>query len=164
MAEISIKFLCGLRGYHEYSSVWTPVENEVLRVQQERNNPHDHYAIAALKQQHSRQQIVGHFPRKISRFMWFIINHGAAVSVKVVDILQRRSPIVQGGLEIPIEVCIVIPLSDENKKAHDTYKTLIAENYEEPVDGNFPDVTASVLADLQMSSESDTDEEEDDCD
>ena len=57
-----------------------------------------------------------------------------------------------------------MPLSDENKKALDTYKTLIADNYEEPVNGNFPDVTASVLADLQMLSESDTDEEEDDCD
>ena len=138
------------------------MQNEVLRVQQERNNTHDHYAIAALKQQQlrSRQQVVGHLPREISRFTWFIIDHGATVSAKVVDIQQRRSPLVQGGLEIPIEVCVVMPLSDENNKALDTYKTLIEKNYEEPVNGNFPDVTASVLADLEMSSESDTDTED----
>ena len=92
--------------------------------------------------------------------MWFVINHGAAVSVKVVDINYRRLPLVQGGLEIPIEVCVVMPLSDVNKSAHDTYRTLINENYEEPVNGNFSDVTATVLADLQTSSQSETEDEE----
>ena len=156
MADISTRFLCGLRGYHEYCHVWTPVENEVFCVRQEKRNPHDYYAIAALKQ----QQVVSHLPREISRFTWFIINHGAAVSVKVVDINYRRSPLVQGGLEIPIEVCVVMPLSDANKRALDTYRTLINENYEEPVNGNFPDVTATVLADLHTSSESETEDEE----
>ena len=161
MADISIKFLCGLRGYHEYCSVWTPVLNEVLRAKQENSNPHNHYAIAVTKQHGLRQQVIGHLPREISRFTWFIIDHGASVSVKVVDVHQRRSPLVQGGLEIPIEVCIVMKLSDENKKALETYKTLIGENYEEPdADGKFPDFTASVLAGLEMSSESDTDEED----
>ena len=154
--EISTRFLCGLRGYHEYCHEWTPVQNEVLCVQQERRNPHDYYAIAAIKQ----QQVVGHLPKEISRFTWFIINRGAAVSVKVVDINYRRSPLVQGGLEIPIEVCVVMPLSDANKRALDKYRTLVTENYEEPVNGNFSDATATVLAHLYASSESETDDEE----
>ena len=153
MADISMKFLCGFRGFH------APVLNEVLRVKQEQNNPHDHYAIAVIKQHGLRQQVVGHLAREISRFTWFIINHGASVSVKVVDVHQRRSPLVQGGLEIPIEVCVVMKLSDDNKKVLETYKTLTIENYEEPVDGHFPDITPRVLADLESTSESDTDEE-----
>ena len=50
MADLKIMFLRGLRGYHEYRSAWSPILNEVLRVRQERNNPYDCYAIAALKQ------------------------------------------------------------------------------------------------------------------
>ena len=156
MADVSIKFLCGLRGYYEYCSVWRPVQDEILCVQQERNNPYDPYAVAALKQ----QRVVGHLPREISRFTWFIISHGTVVSVKVVDIHQRRSPLVQGGLEIPVEVYVAMQLSDENQKALDIYRSLIHENYEEPVNGNFPDVTAAVLADLETSSESDTEDED----
>ena len=108
---------------------------------QEKHNPHDYYDIAALKQ----QQVVVHFPKEISQFTWFIINHGAAVSMKVVDINYRRSPLVQGGLEIPIEVCVVMPLSDANKRVLDTYMTLNNEIYEGPVNGNFPEVTAQLL-------------------
>ena len=80
-------------------------------------------------------------------FLPLVINHGpgAAVFVKVVDINSRRSLLVQGGSEIVIKLCVVMPLSDVNQKALDTYTTLINENYEEPVNGNFPDVTASVL-------------------
>ena len=37
---------------------------------------------------------------------------------------------------------------------------MINENYEEPVNGNFPDVTSTVLADLHTSSESETEDEE----
>ena len=82
--------------------------------------------------------------------------------MEVVDInyMYRRSPPVQGGLEIPIEVCGVMPLSDVNKKAFYMYTTLIDEKYEEPVNGNFPDVPAPVLADLQTLSESQTEDEE----
>ena len=82
--------------------------------------------------------------------------------VQVVDVNHRRSPLVQGGLEIPIEVSIVMPYSDVNKQALEIYRTLISEHYEEPVDGNFADATAAVLAGINTSStdESDVDTEE----
>ena len=164
MADLNITFLCGLRGYHEYRNVWTPTLNEVLRARQERNNPYDRYAIAALKHQSEthREQVVDHLPREISRYTWFIINHGAEVLVQVVDVNHRRSFLVQGGLEIPIEVSIVMPYLDANKQALEIYRTLISEHYEEPVDGNFADATAAILAEINASStdESDTDTEE----
>ena len=159
--DLKITFLCGLRGYHEYRTVWNPVLNEKLHARQQRNNPHDRYAIAALYRQPEtgREEIVGHLPREVSRFTSFIINHGAAVSVQVVDVNYRRSPLVQGGLEITIEVSVVMPSSDANKQAIEIYRTLIGEHYEEPTDRKFPDATAAILAGINPD-ESDTDTEE----
>ena len=53
-----------------------------------------------------------------------------------------------------------MPLSDANKRALDKYRTLGTENYEEPINGDFSDATATVLADLHTSSESETEDEE----
>ena len=51
--------------------------------------------------------VVGHhLPREVSRFTYFIISHGARVFCKVVEVNPRRSPLIQGGLEIPIEVTV----------------------------------------------------------
>ena len=83
--------------------------------------------------------------------MWFIIYHRAAVSVRVVDVNHRRS-LVQGGLEIPIEVSIVMPHSDVNKHALETYATLISEHK-----GKFADAAANILVGMASSTdESDT--------
>ena len=51
-------------------------------------------------------------------YTWFIINHGATVSGKVVDINYRRSPLVQGGLEIPTELlCCYATIRREQESA-----------------------------------------------
>ena len=78
--------------------------------------------------------------------------------MKVVDINYRQSPLVKGGLEIPIEICVVMPPSDAIKRALYIYRTLNNETYKEPVNGNFPDVTATVLADCHTSSELETED------
>ena len=51
-------------------------------------------------------------------------------------------------------------LSGANENTLHTYKTLINENYEQPINGNFADVTATVLAELHTSSESETEDKE----
>ena len=94
--------------------------------------------------------MVGHLPREILRFSWFIINHGAVTAVKVVDVNRRKSPLVQGGLEIPVKVIVAMPFSTANKQALDKYNILVSDNYEEP----------SILSDLE--GDSDTDESETD--
>ena len=47
-------------------------------------------------------QAVGHLPREISRFCTFFFDYGGELSAAVRDPKYRRSPIPQGGLEIPI--------------------------------------------------------------
>ena len=99
--SLRFSFLCGLRGYHEYRSVWTPSIGEELAAKTESHNIHDRYAIAALKLLPGtiRLSVVGHLPREISRFTYYIIIYGARVSCQVTDIHHCRSPLVQGGLE-----------------------------------------------------------------
>ena len=106
--DCSLMFLSGLRGYHEYRPVWTPQLNEVLPTIHERTNPHDHYAIAARKRLTGciGESTVGHLPKEISRVTRFIMLYGGVVTVKILDTHHRRLPLVQGGLEIPIQVIL----------------------------------------------------------
>ena len=45
--NLSLSFLCGLRGYHEYRAIWTPVLHEILPTILETVTTYDRYAIAA---------------------------------------------------------------------------------------------------------------------
>ena len=131
---LNLAFPCGLRGLHVYKELWNPRLNEKLDTIHEENNPHDRYAVAAIRETVSRLTpvVVGHLPREISRFTRFIILHGATVKVKVSNTKYRRSPLIQGGLEIPIEVELHMENSAENQQALSKYLTLRAENYYEP--------------------------------
>ena len=51
-----------IRGYHAYMDIWTPVENELLRLIPEPTNSVDRKAVAVLKE----DQIVGHIPFNLS--------------------------------------------------------------------------------------------------
>ena len=136
---LNFAFPCGLRGFHVYKELWNPKLNEKLETIHEENNPHDRYAVAAIRKTVSRLRpvVVGHLPREISRFTRFIILHGATVKVKVSDTKYRRSPLIQGGLEIPVEVEVQMENSSENQQALSKYQTLVAENYHEPVNGKY---------------------------
>ena len=149
--KIRLVFLCGLRGYHEYRSIWTPTFHEVLEAKQESGNAYDRFAIACTKKLPSRliESVVGHLPKEVSRYTYYIILHGAKVTAMVIDTHHRRSPLVQGGLEIPIQVTVEMDLTEKNQQCLDRYKTLVGEKYKEPVDGKFEDATDSILQRLK---------------
>ena len=48
--------------------------------------------------------VVGHVPHEIARHIWFALQKGATISATVVDSKPRKSPLVQGGLEILIDM------------------------------------------------------------
>ena len=159
MADVRCSFSCGIRGYHEYRTRWVPVLNEVLEVKHESRNCHDRYAIAVMKHLPGTlvASVVGHLPREISRCTYFIIIHGAKVSCKVMDVHHRRSPLVQGGLEIPCQVILEMEMTDKNSLAIAEYKRLVSEQYQEPVNGKFPDDTQQILQALQSPSDKELD-------
>ena len=48
--------------------------------------------------------MIGHLPREISSATRFFLLRGGMVYLKVTYENYRRSPLIQGGLEIPVEV------------------------------------------------------------
>ena len=154
--EITYRFLCGLRGYHVYNKDWKPRIDEILSAVHEQNNLYDRYAIVAQKKLPGQLEpsTIGHLPKEISRFTRFIIHYGATVTVRVISDNHRRSPLIQGGLEIPVEVSVMMISSENNNAALANYKELVSQNYKEPVDGNFEDVTDMILKEFESDSES----------
>ena len=122
-----------------------------LRCSHERNNIYDRYAIAANKRLCGclADLIIGHLPREISRATSFFLLRGGMVHLKVSDENYRRSPLIvliQGGLEIPVEVICEMDDTPSNTAIMERYKTLVTTYYKEPgQDGQFDDCTKDVL-------------------
>ena len=112
-------------------------------------NPFDRYAIAAMKWLPRRLAdcTIGHLPREISRVIRFFLLRGGVVSVEIVDKNRRRSPIVQGGLEISMKLMAEIDASEKNEAIMKRLKQLITDSYKEPdVEGKFEDCTEKIQA------------------
>ena len=91
-----------------------------------------------------------HLPREISRATRFFLLRGGVVCAKVIGKNHRRSPLVQGGLEIPVQVTAVMDLTERNKAILEKYLQIIVSNYKEPgIDGHFDDCTKEVLKGLE---------------
>ena len=69
----------------------------------------------------------------------------------------ERSPIVQGGLEIPAEITVEMDITEENVQAMKKYEALVEEYYKEPIDGKFEDATAAILQSLKSLASDDED-------
>ena len=60
------------------------------------------------------------------------------------DANHRRSPLVQGGLEIPMRVMVAVELGESKVQAKKRYVELVNEHYEEQVNGLLDHVMTSV--------------------
>ena len=58
--------------------------------------------------------IIGHLPREISRPTRFFLLRGGVAVAEVINTTHRRSPLVQGGLEIPVKVAVEIEATAKN--------------------------------------------------
>ena len=79
-------------------------------------------------------------------------------TVKVLDAHPRKSPLVQGGLEIPIQVIVKMECNSQNKDTLTRYEALVNQCYKKSVDGNFEDATETTPC-ILSDNDSDTDEE-----
>ena len=50
--------------------------------------------------------VVGHIPKELSCYVWYSIQEGAKYDVEVYKKKPMASPLLQGGLEIPIKVSV----------------------------------------------------------
>ena len=89
-----------VRGFHVYKDVWTPTLHECLQTRQDLGNLQDQYAIAVCRGDAAGSRIVGHVPREFSRLFWYFLQNDGEITCQITG-SKRRSPLVQGGLEIP---------------------------------------------------------------
>ena len=104
MATGTFDFITGLRGFRLYRDIWKPSLNQFINFKQERNNRYDRFAVAGKTKLPGTlaASIVGHMPRELSRFIWYAIERGARITATLVSTQAKDSPLVQGGLEIPV--------------------------------------------------------------
>ena len=135
----TLVFSAAVRGFHVYRDVWKPLENEELECLFERHNLFDMFAINTCRLEGG--QIVGHLPREISRPTKFLLDRGAKVTAQLTGTHYRRSPLFQGGLEIPCLVTVTIPQSIKGHMLIQRYQQMVEELYcapkEELIMGNF---------------------------
>ena len=129
----NIIFSAAVRVLYIYKASWRPKEDELLECSHEKYNPYDSCSIKVLKLD-SPAEIVGHLPMEISRITKFIIDRGAQVAVKICGRHYRRSPLIQGGLEVPCEIKITMVGSIINHQLLVQYELLLKELDIEPKD------------------------------
>ena len=117
-----IEFTAAVLGYHYYRRFWKPEPSQKLNCFFEEDNPFEIGKTAA----------VGHLPREVSRATKFFIDRGGRLSVTLTNEHYRRSPLVQGGMEIGCKVTTSIPGTCINILILKKYQDIIEENYTEP--------------------------------
>ena len=143
-AEKEIEFQAAVRGFHYYRKYWKPKEGELLSRSHEFGNPFDVFAI-------DEGDIVGHLPRKICRASKFLLDRGAVMNAKLSSSHYRRSPLVQGGMEIPCKITVKMRPTIKNCEILKRFLDMVTSMYAEP---EVPLILGSILMDdLIMSPE-----------
>ena len=95
----------------------------------EPNNPFEQFAVKTVA---SNGSTVGHLPKEIYLVTKFLMDRGAKVQAQLVTTNYRKSPLVQGGLEIACEVSVKMPPTVKNHMLIDKYLELVETLYSEP--------------------------------
>ena len=126
----TFQFSAAVRGFHYYRSFWSPQPEQILKCFHEIGNAFDIFAIKVCET--SKDETVGHLPMEISRITKFLIDRGADVTAKLSSTNYRRSPLVQGGIEIPCIITVKMPGTILNQLLMERFKQLVQERYIEP--------------------------------
>ena len=86
-----------VRGFHVYTSIWTPFIGETLSCSRETTNLHDPFAVKVLK----TDKIVGHLPKRFSSTCSIFLRKGGMISCTVYGERRYSRDLTEGGLEIP---------------------------------------------------------------
>ena len=133
--KLQAEFDSAVRGYHVYRRIWKPFLLQELKCVYEYNNPFDVFAIKTCVQG-EEDKTIGHLPREISRATYFLLLRGAEVTARIATEKYRRSPLVQGGLEIGCKLIVVMPPTHLNEKLLDRFKNILEQSYLQPSEDN----------------------------
>ena len=115
-------YVCGFHMYHMYQTVWSPIIGEEnLECRHEEKNEEDEFAIGVYQNDSQKETLVGHMPRKISKFVdKFLSFPNSKFSCKAKG--KRLNKGTGYGLEIP-----VIYTFNGHEKAIERIKSQIQE-------------------------------------
>ena len=106
MSNKNLVFNAAVKGFHVYKTNWKPQDQDLLKCTHKEDNPYDIFSMKVYKP--DCDEIVGHLPMEISRITKFIVDRISKCTLKIRGLHYRRSPLVQGGLEVPCEVTIAM--------------------------------------------------------
>ena len=124
------QFSAAVRGFHYYRKSWLPGAAQTLNCFHEEGNTFERFAIKVCEK--DKNELVGHPPMEISRVTKFLLDRGANVSAKLTSTHYRRSPLVQGGIEIPCVVTVSMSGTVINQLLLERYQPLVETLYTEP--------------------------------
>ena len=127
----SFEFTAAIRGYPVYQIFWQPELNETLVCIHEGGYEFDAFSVKTVRALDNAT--VGHLPREISRPTKYLLDRGATVKAVITCSYYRRSPLFQGGLEIPSSVTVSMPGTIRNNLLLDRYRELVTELYCKPL-------------------------------
>ena len=78
------------------------------------------------------EKTVGYLLRETSRTAKYLIDRGAKLTAKLSSIHYTRSPLFQGGLDIPCKVTVTIPASIKGHFLMQRYEKMVRELYCKP--------------------------------
>ena len=123
-----------IRGYHYYKKFWKPESHQVLNCYHKKNNAFDRFAIMVCEIRKD-ETVIGHLPMEISRVTKFFIDRGGSIIAELTSDHYRRSPLIQGGIEITCKVTAKIPGTVINLLIMEKYIHLLVQKmYTEPKD------------------------------
>ena len=122
-----------IHGYHYYKKFCKPESHQVLNCYHEKNNAFDRFAIMVCEIGKD-ETAVGHLPMEILRVTKFFIDRGGSIIAELTSAHYRRSPLTQGGIEIPCKVTAKIPGTVINLLIMEKYIQLVQKLCTEPKD------------------------------
>ena len=111
-------------GYHYFHKYLEPKSNQELDCAPGVDNPYDYFLIKTCKRGRN-DGTVGHLNMEFSRPTKYISERAATVVAKLSSTNYRRSPLVQGGLEISYCVAIFMPEALKKKEIIQKYKDML---------------------------------------
>ena len=159
----NFEFYTGLRGYHVYSNNvgWKSYVPEKIKLKREHKNPHDKFAVAGKVTMKGKIGliVVGYVPREVSQYVWYSIQEGAKYDVEVHKNTPMASPLLQGGLEIPIKVTVT--WNEPEKLSILVVKVQAVEHL---LIGEHVDDSKKILPELGIKADEEDGENDDDSD
>ena len=126
---LNYEFFAAIRGFHVYRQVWQPEQDVTLVCSHEADNPFDLFSIKATN---CHGVLSVHLPREISRPIKYLLDRGASVTATLTDVKYWRSPLFQGGLEIPCKVKVEMPSTVLASKLIGRHREMVTRLYTEP--------------------------------